>query len=186
MGERHSKRERDPLDWYVEEEWNVQALFDRIQFRGHIHDPCCGIGTIVKVTKKNGYVATGSDIVKRARGFKVSDFLTSEERHENIIMNPPYKLAHRMILRALALTQGRVAALMPIKFLAGQGRYKLFTDPRLDRIIIFSRRPNMPPGEELMKHGESIRGGGSIDYCWIVWTQLRYRQLKDPDVEWTL
>lgn len=176
MGERPSEYERDVNDWYVEPAWCVQALKDRVRFTGGIHDPCCGSGTIPRVM--NG---TGSDLIDRNFGYPVSDFLTSDDMHDNIVMNPPYKLAQEFIEEALDRTRYKVAALVQVKFLASQRRFRLFTRLETSRVIMFSRRPSMPPGGMLQKHGESIRGGGSIDYCWVVWEMAN----KEPcRIEW--
>lgn len=185
MGERHSEYERDDHDWYVEETWNVARLFERVPFDGRIHDPCCGMGTIVKEAMRRGFKASGSDIADRGYQFAVGDFFGSTTKHDNIVTNPPYKIALSVIEHALRLARRRVAVLTQIKFLAGQKRYPLFTDPRMEKVIVFSRRPNMPPGKMLREHGESIRGGGSIDYCWLVWDNTA-KDKKAVAMEWAI
>ena len=37
---------RDTLDWYIEPAWTVDALCEYVRFRGTVHDPACGKGTI--------------------------------------------------------------------------------------------------------------------------------------------
>lgn len=187
MGERHSKRKRDKNDWYVEPNWAVERLFDKVTFAGHIHDPCCGMGTIVQVAADYGYPATGSDKVDRGYGYEKMDFFKRDVdcKFHNIVTNPPYKIASMVIERALNITTGRVAALVQTKFLSSQGRFSLFNNPMMERVIIFSRRPSMPPGKELEKYGESIRGGGSIDFCWMIWNHNKPTK-KAAIVEWTL
>lgn len=145
------------------------------------------MGTIPSTAAARGFVSTGSDLVDRGYGYKKIDFFerAAAKKFHNIVTNPPYKIAARIIEHALLMTTGRVAALVQTKFLCSQGRYNLFTDPRMELVLIFSRRPSMPPGEELKKHGEKIRGGGSIDYCWMVWNQNKSKN-KNPVVEWTL
>lgn len=176
MGERPSEYERDANDWYVEPAWCVQALKDRVRFTGNIHDPCCGSGTIPKFM--NG---TGSDLIDRGFGYPTQNFLLSTDTYDNIVMNPPYKLAQEFIEEALDRVRFKVAALVQTKFLSSQRRFRLFVRPETMRIIMFSRRPSMPPGNMLMEHGERIRGGGSIDYCWVIWG----RGNKSPcTVEW--
>ena len=164
MGERPSEYQRDVNDWYVEPVWCVQTLMYRVQFTGAIHDPCCGSGTIPMVTG-----GTGGDLIDRGFGYPVADFMLYDLEYDNIVMNPPYGRAQEFIEHALEQTRYKVAALVQTKFLASQRRYELFTRPTTSRIIMFSKRPSMPPGEMLMKHGEAIRGNGSIDYCWVIW-----------------
>lgn len=164
MGERPSEYDRDKNDWYIEPEWCVTALKSRIEFVGLSHDPCCGMGTIPKIMR-----GTGSDLVDRGFGYPVRDFLSDERIYDNIVTNPPYGIAQEIILHALNRTKYKVAALVQTKFLSSQKRHSLFMRRETEQVLMFSRRPSMPPGELLIEHGEDIRGGGSIDYCWVVW-----------------
>lgn len=163
MGERPSEYIRDENDWYVEPVWAVEMLKKKCPMV-EVHDPCCGMGTIPKV-----FNGTGSDLIDRGFGYGVSDFLTDTQPRTNIVTNPPYGIAQLVIERALSLARERVAALVQMKFLCSQKRHSLFSRPDMERVIVFSRRPSMPPGQMLADHGESIRGGGSIDFCWAVW-----------------
>jgi hypothetical protein len=164
LGERHSEYSRDGDDWYVEPEWCVRALYERVPFVGGTHDPCCGMGTIPKFLG-----GTGSDLVDRGYGYPRRDFLQDMARYDNIVTNPPYGRAQEIIEHALSTTKYRVAALVQVKFLASQRRHKLFTRDETEKVIMFSRRPSMPPGKLLEEQGESIRGNGSLDFCWVVW-----------------
>lgn len=169
MAERNSGHPRDPFDWYVETSECVHTLFNVVEFPEEIHDPCCGIGTIVEVARQRGHVATGADIIDRGAGFPVVNFFDEHRTFSGIICNPPFREAVRVVEHALRLVRpgGLVAIVGQSKFLWSQGRVELFD--RCERIIILSTRPSMPKGEALMEHGEDIRGGGSIDYCWCIW-----------------
>jgi hypothetical protein len=164
MGERPSEYTRDTNDWYVEPEWAVEALKSRVLLFGGIHDPCCGMGTIPRVMG-----ATGADLVDRGHGYPQRDFLKDTAFYDNIVTNPPYGIAQQIIEHALKVAKWRVAALVQVKFLASQRRHKLFTRDECEKVLMFSRRPSMPPGELLAEKGEDVRGGGSIDFCWVVW-----------------
>lgn len=184
MAERKSSYARVEDDWYVEPRWAVEALKDRVQFLGGVHDPCCGMGMIPAVL--NG---SGADKVDRGYGFPTIDFLTDASNYANIVTNPPYgkEVIGKILDRAFALALDRVAVLVQLSFLASQGRWALFENrdlyPPVERVIIFSRRPSMPPGSLLAEHGEEVRGGGSKDYCWIVW---RKHHRAPPIIEWAL
>lgn len=184
MAERASSYERVEDDWYVEPLWAVEALRDRVQFLGDVHDPCCGMGTIPKVL-----LGTGADKVDRGFGYQVKDFLQEDRTFANIVTNPPYgkQIVGKILDRAFGLTLDRVAILVQLSFLSSKGRWAYFENrdlyPPVERVIVFSRRPSMPPGAELLKHGEEIRGGGSKDYCWIVW---RKHHRAPPIIEWAL
>ena len=178
MGERPSEYERDVNDWYVEPAWCVQALASRVEFSGGIHDPCCGSGTIPDVLS-----GSGADLIDRGYNFTVRDYLEDLTPYDNIVTNPPYALAQEIIEHALKHTVNRVAALVQTKFLASQKRHNLFSRRETERVIMFSRRPSMPPGLMLEKHGEGIRGGGSIDYCWVVWNRYKFGSCT---IEWAI
>ena len=177
MGERPSEFRRDVNDWYIEPSWAVEALRDRVHFDGWVHDPCCGRGTIPSVIG-----GSGSDLVDRGYGYPVQDYLQDTRVQDNIITNPPYGIGQKIIEHALAHTKRRVAALMQLRFLATQARNPLFSRQSMEHVIIFSRRPSMPPGKMLQEHGEKIRGGGSIEFCWMVWNNEHTG--SKPTIEW--
>ena len=172
MGTRHSEYREDPLGWYVEHPDVSIALFDQLDALGLglevLHDPSCGQGNIVDVALARAIEATGADIVDRAAGrFAVRDFLQDTRAYRNIVCNPPYKRAVEFIRHGLAhvLPGGRVIMLAQLSFLASQERHSLF-DQYCSHVFAFSQRPSIPPGEELRRHGEAIRGSGSRDYVW--------------------
>ncbi len=173
MGTRHSEYREDPLGWYVEHPDVSIALFDKLDELGlgleALHDPSCGQGNIVDVALARGIRATGADIVDRAAGrFAVRDFLQDTTAYWNIVGNPPYKRAVEFIRYGLAhvLPGGRVIVLAQLSFLSSQNRHSLF-DRYCSHVFTFSQRPSIPPGEELLRHGEAIRGSGSRDYAWL-------------------
>lgn len=177
---------RDPNGWYVEPESAVDQLFDAIEFEGMIWDPSCGRGTILDVARRRGFATMGSDIVDRFRPgrhqFYKGDFLRLSGPPmlvHSIVNNPPYNepspmIAERFVEKALALGGWhRAAFLVPLEFQCGQTRFdKFFRRPetRPSHVISLCERPSMPPGQALEERGESCRGGGMADYCWIVWT----------------
>jgi hypothetical protein len=179
MPQRHSLYRRVTDDFYVEPDWVVDALFSSAQpfLFGRVHDPCAGFGTIVGVAQKHEFAASGADIVDRADGrFPVCDFFSDAKIYSNIICNPPYKRAADLVAKALALNLprgGKVAVLVPLGFLASGKRFGLFNRPELDEILVLSRRPSLPPGELLMRAGESCRHSGSTDFCWAIWRRGR-------------
>lgn len=178
MGERPSEYIRDANDWYVEPSWCVELLKSRVKFTGGIHDPCCGMGTIPKAL--NG---TGADLIDRGYGYQQQDFREDYGTYDNIVTNPPYGIAQDIIEHAVSVTKQKVAALVQVKFLASQRRFPLFSNPILSKVIMLSRRPSMPPGEMLRNHGEAIRGGGSIDFCWVIWDWENYGAAT---IEWAI
>jgi hypothetical protein len=141
MGLRGSGYTREQHGWYVEDAPTVTALLNNVDIARLIHDPCCGSGVIVEVAIGRGLRASGADIVDRASGrFAIRDFLVDQRRYPNIITNPPYgAIAVQIIEHAINHVSrgGLIAALVPLGFLASQGRYALFQRPEFDGVIIF-------------------------------------------------
>jgi hypothetical protein len=179
MSVRHSQYARDPLNWYVEPDWCIDALLDALPDISVLHDPCAGIGTVVDRALARRLTAAGADIVDRANGrFPVRDFLADAATYPNIVSNPPYlkgKAGLALVEHALqhVVLGGRVALLVPLNFFASRCRHRIFTGPECELILFLSRRPSMPPGEQLHVFGESIRGNGSTDYAWVVFQRGR-------------
>lgn len=168
---------RDGLDWYVEPIEATRALLGVERFIGRTFDPACGRGNIVRAFLDAGLDAVGSDVTRRVRPgtpwfVGEFDFLAIEGvTHQNICMNPPFfraKGAEAFIRRALSFVPGKVAAFVDVRFLCGGKRANgLFREHPPHRIWIVTPRPSCPPGEYLEAGGRA--GGGTADYCWLVW-----------------
>lgn len=158
---------RTDNDWYVEPPWVIDQLLRAVTFTGMIHDPCCGGGNIPKRLDALGYNTRACDIVDRGYG-DVRDFFQDTRQYDNLVFNPPYKIAEKFILHAINFAAYKVAAIVNLKFLASQGRRdRLFHRHPPASVLICSQRPSMPPG------GQGIKAsGGTADYCWIVWDNV--------------
>lgn len=171
---------RDDLDFFVEPDWVVDLLFDNELFFGAIWDPACGSCTIERAGNRHGYEVWSSDIADRGQNrcgedqFGRHDFMSDEPYSigwdDNLVFNPPFKLADAFIRRALEIAKHKVAALVQAKFLYSQVRHKLFTEHPPARIYHLSSRPSMPPGDLLLA-GKVKATGGKLDYCWVVWSK---------------
>lgn len=163
--------EREENDHYVEQDWTVDLLLDAITFTGSVWDPACGFGTIPKACQRAGIKhVIGTDLIDRGYGTGGQDFLKFSRklirREDNIITNPPYKHTEDFIHQGLKFSRDKAAFLVPLKFLASNSRYPLFTQLPIWRVCILSSQPSMLPGR-LLASGQKP-GGGSVDYCWIV------------------
>lgn len=186
--------DRHPWDWYVDESWCTEALISTLGYRAFegqwIHDPCCGRGTIPQVFDLYGFDVSGSDIEDR-RGayefavgnwpFELCDFFTARidgfEGPASIVFNPPYSLQDNcivsgltsiMVAKALGLVSDKVCALVPLKWLASDERYRLFQRKMPSDILILMERPSMPPGHLIGEMGERAFRDGKADYMWVV------------------
>jgi len=174
--------ERHPFDWYVEPAWTVAALIAHVPFDRDevIYDPACGRGTIPLGFRMAGFRRTlGTDIVDRGwlDAQRPVDFLEPVlfqcGPHLSIVCNPPYSykkgIAEAFVSKALASATRLVCMLLPVKWLASEGRHRLFSDHAPSEILIFCERPSMPPGELVEQLGQKAWKRGKVDYCWIVW-----------------
>jgi len=187
MSEGRSAYARAADDWYVEPPWVSERLLDAERFDGGAHDPACGVGAIPDVLASRGLPSSGADIVDRAQGkFALRDFLIPipSPAWPNIVCNPPASKLIPFVEQALAPVEpgGLVAVLAPLKWAASQGRYDLFSRPEMERVVILSRRPSIPPGELLKAEGEAIRKCGSIDFGWFLWRAGKGK--PGPRIDW--
>lgn len=158
--------ERADKDWYVEPPFAVKCLADTVRFRGEIYDPACGRGTIPEVFAERGHRVSGSDIADRGYGYR-KDFLAAQHsRWANIVTNPPYSHAQAFIEQSLAYTIYKVAVIVQIGFLASVKRHAWFKRSPVSRVVILSKRPSMPPGDQYDPDKDAT--GGSTDFCWLV------------------
>jgi hypothetical protein len=173
--------QRHANDFYIEPAWTDRRLFE-VEFWGHsnesVHDPACGIGTVVHAAREQGLKASGADIVDRGAGFPVRDFLASSiELHDNIVTNPPYGLFREFTEAALRRVRYTVCLLVPVARL-NAARWLADIDC-LRCIWLLTPRPSMPPGEVVQSGGKV--GGGKADYCWLVFDK-GYR--GEPFLQW--
>lgn len=184
--------EKQPEHYYTENPWCAELLADHERFHGLIYDPSCGSGNIPKCFAKRGHAIMATDIAEnRPYGTGGIDFLAPAWRPtvDNIVMNPPYDgatLAQKFIEKALTLATKKVAAFVPLQFLASAGRHAFFTEPatRPQKVYVMSSRPSCPPGD-MLERGEVIQKGGMRDYMWLVW-HLQARQFAAPIIDWLI
>lgn len=165
-----------------------------------IWDPACGMGNTLQWPVAFGLQTFGSDIVDRfdwepygpdIGGHRPvwfsGDFLELPRPALpcSIVSNPPYSyrkgsggyagmlISEAFARRALEVTAKRVCLLLPVKWLASQARYRLFTDHPPLAVLHLTQRPSMPPGDRMNEMGNRAFRGGMIDYCWIVWDVTR-------------
>lgn len=164
---------REVNDWYIEPVEAVEALLRAERFSGASWDPACGIGTIPLAMESEGHDALGSDLADRTEGaYPIHDFLGDQRgprvTPDNVVCNPPFKLARQFVDKALTIASHKVAMLLPITFLEGQARARWLATTPLARVHVFSWRISMPPGE-LLTSGKVEAKGGKKCFAWFVW-----------------
>lgn len=197
---RRSGDTRHPWDWYVEEQWVTHALCDILAMDPDVTylDPFAGLCHIPDALADRGLTAFGTDLFERGNSPRFlgrHDFLGDQihmleaMRGLSIVMNPPFSfqdgrmvrgLAEKCIRRALSIATHKVCALLPIKWLASAGRFRLFAQHMPSGIYILSERPSMPPGDQIAAMGTAAFAHGKVDYVWIVWDKQRAPQHFAP------
>lgn len=119
-----------------------------------------------------------SDIRPDTYGQPEVNFLTySGPETDNIITNPPYKLAKDFLGQSKIMARKKIALLLKLSFLEGQGRYQMFQDKEfaLARVHVFCRRLNFYPD------GDNTHKSGVLAFAWFVWDKQHKGQ---PTLHW--
>lgn len=174
---------RDEHDYYCEPKWCSERLFEVEKFEGDIWDCAAGMGRIVNSALSAGLGAYGSDLVQRDvahYAWAPIDFLRcTKPWGQNIVSNPPFKIAEAFVKHALELAPKKVAMLLPANWVLGDKRSRWLELTPLARIYFITPRPSMPPGAVVEAGVEP--GGGTVDFAWFVWSRGR---IGPADVRW--
>ena len=154
---------RPKHDFYPTPEYVTQDLIDREKFVGTVWEPACGMGDMSEVLLSNGLYVYSSDLVDYGYGDGVGDFLLLDKKFDNVITNPPFKLAQEFVLHALECVKYKVAIFAKLAFLEGQRRKEMFMNTPLKRVYVYSKRVT------LTRNGEKQRSTGMIAFAWYVW-----------------
>tara|TARA_B100001109_G_scaffold60088_1_gene48794 strand:- start:163 stop:723 length:561 start_codon:yes stop_codon:yes gene_type:complete len=154
-------REKD--DFYATPPEAVDELLKVEKFEGKIFEPCCGMGHISKFLEEKGYEVESSDLIDRGFGTPRRDFLFEREKRDNIITNPPFKLATKIAHHCQQIAEKKTALLLKIQFLEGRERNELFAMYPPARIWVFSKRITT------MKDGNEHYKNGMFCLAWFVW-----------------
>jgi hypothetical protein len=169
--------ERESDEHYVEPPWCSERLFDVERFRGPVHDPCCGFGTIPEAAMRAGITATGADLVNRGWTLgDVEDFFQTNCKRWNVVCNPPFNIAREFMEHALSVVGYKVAAIFPT---ARLNAARWLDEMPLRRVYLLTPRPSMPPGHVIAAGGKP--GGGKMDFCWLVFDK---RYTGTAEITW--
>ena len=156
------KGDRQKDDYYATPYDCTDALLSVESFNGSIWECCCGEGHISKRLEEQGFAVESTDLVDRGYGQGGVDVLFERTVRQNIVTNPPYKLATQIARHCQYLASGKIALLLKLTFLEGIERKGLFLDHPPARIWVFSKRVS------LMKNGKLYKGG-MMALAWFVW-----------------
>jgi len=137
-------------------------------------EPCCGEGAIVDQLCKFR-VVRAYDLQ-----FDHTDFFHEDSQYDYIITNPPFSLAKEFILKAKQVARRKIAMLLPLSYLHGEGRYtEIYQDTEfpLKCIHVFTRYPML--GNPLRPDGKYTTG--FVVYAWYVWEK---GYTGEPEIKW--
>ncbi len=169
---------RELNDFYPTPPFVVNELLKREEFNGNIWECACGEGDISKVLEFNNYDVISSDLIDRGYGDQL-DFLESNITVDNIITNPPFKLALDFVLKSKKLGRKKIAMFLKTVWLESESRYEMFQDKEfpLKTVYQFSKRVT------LYKEGIKMKNSGMISYAWFVWDR---DYVGKPYIEWII
>ena len=161
----HSDYDRIKHDFYSTDPKAINYLLKYEKFNNKIWECACGNGNLSKRLERFGYDVTSTDLVYRGFGRGNIDFLKCHKKFDgDIITNPPYKYATEFVLKALKLSNQKVAMFLKIQFLETQKRWlQLFKLYPPSTIYVFVKRINCYRNDD-----RSIKGS-AVCYAWFVW-----------------
>ena len=98
----NTNKERPKSDFYQTPYSMTEQLLQNEEFIGNVLEPSCGKGAISKVLKEHNFEVTAQDYDE---GLGI-DFLKFNKKFDNIITNPPFRLANEFVKKSLELPIG--------------------------------------------------------------------------------
>lgn len=97
---------------------------------------------------------------------------------DNIITNPPFKLAKQFVEKSLSVAKRKVAIIQRLAFMESKERYEMFTTTPLKTVYVFSKRLNMYANGLVDK-----TKSGMLAFAWYVWDK---DYTGKPYIKWIL
>jgi hypothetical protein len=166
---------RNEHDFYPTPPHVTEDLFMKESFPGTIWECACGDGAMSKIIEHHSNLVMSSDLIDRGYGETGIDFLTTNRKCDNIITNPPFKLAEKFAYHAMDCATKKVALFLKLIFLEGQSRQKLFATTPLKCVYVYSKRV------QLTRNGIAMENGGMIAFAWFVWDKM---YVGKPRISW--
>ncbi len=149
---------RQKEDFYPTPRYVTEALLDNYAFEGKIWEPACGDGRMSRVIEERYQDVYSSDLIDRGYGESGIDFLKSTTKFDNIITNPPFNIAYEFIVQGLKLADKSLALLLPIRYLTGIKRARLYKNFPPAKIIV------IPNKVDFLGFGSP-----AMEFAWFVW-----------------
>lgn len=166
-----NRGQRNKSDFYQTPYSMTEQLLKNEEFKGTILEPACGEHAIYNIFTKYNYSIVGQDLTKG------NNFLNENIKWDNIITNPPFRLANEFILKAKSLYRKKIAFLLPLSYLQGKTRYDLKIFNELEYVYVFIRYPLLT--DKLRDDGKYNTGMQA--YAWYIWNK---NCKKEPIIRW--
>lgn len=163
-------------DFYPTPEWATNALLENEKFDGDVWECACGDGAMSEIIKSRGYRVYSSDLYERGYGESGIDFLSSNQKFDNIITNPPFHSAEQFVSSCIRNANKKFALLLRLAFLESARRQtQIFNLLPPTRVWVFSERITFYP------KGAVRRGNGTTAYAWFVWDKAH---IASSELRW--
>lgn len=161
----HCDNEREQHDYYATDPKAIDDLLKYETFSNNIWECASGGGHLVNKLREKGFNVFSTDLIDRGAQDEIIDFLKTNKHFKgDIITNPPYKYVTEFILKALELTNNKVAMFLKLTTLEGQNRYnKIYKNNPPQYIYIYSKRI------KCAINGEFDLGSSAVCYAWFIW-----------------
>lgn len=181
------ERGRVDDDFYATDPKSTRALLETVEFKGDLFlEPCCGQGHIAEVIKEYYPDAkiTAIDLVDRGYGQGGIDFFDfyTDVKYDNVITNPPFKLAQQFIEKSLDMIKedGKVAMFLKVQFLEGTGREEFFNNAPLRYVYVFrGRQAPWMNGNPLNEKGK--KWSSTMCFAWFIFEK---GYTGEPIIRW--
>lgn len=138
----HCEDEREQNDYYATDPKAIDDLLKLESFDKNIWECANGGGHLSNRLRQLGKCVWGTDLIDRGYQDDIENFLEKTKPFKgDIITNPPYKYCTEFILKALELSQRKVAMFLKLTTLEGQSRYeKIYSKFPPKAIYVYSKR----------------------------------------------
>jgi len=172
----YSQQEREKDDFYATSPEAIDLLFNNTpDIKSNVIWECAtGKGHLAKRMHELGAVVKCTELHRRENmlidncNFDVNFLQYNEINYSNIVTNPPYKLAEQFIRKSIEITKKEgvyICMFLPIRYLEGKSRGKLFNEYPPWKIIVSSSRIQCAINGEFDK----LKNSSAQGYAWFVW-----------------
>ena len=159
--------ERHKEDFYATEPKATELLLEVEKFKDTILEPACWMGHISEVLKKHWHNVISYDLIDRWYG-ETKDCFDIKENHNDVISNPPYKIAREFIEHLLDISDDgvKVAMFLKIQFLEWKARKEFFKKYPPKVIYVSSSRLYCAINGDF-SFREKV--SSAVAYGWFIW-----------------